>query len=251
MVSRYLNSDQVYTLVSENLYSFPEYKFQGRCFSGEFKNSFHLPALSIPGGDWGELAILLAAADTYGFEIDINKAAQELFQLSGGNKHLLTQDAKNELSTCDHLRHMFENMASYNLKQSSLDLLYGEIRQLIPDFHIPKKRRHVYEHALLIFEASQGLYPQYSFETYDGSFEARVLVFHKTLVDLRHRELSSKLLGKKIVTLYDDLDADYLYQVISEITEIHLYETMHFIDPDIPLFLVKVNADQDITVSLL
>lgn len=251
MVNGYLSKEQVYEIVSENQYSFPEFKFRGRCFSGEFKNSFHLPALALPGGDLGELAILLSTAVSYGFEININKAAEELFQLTGGNEHLSSSIAKSELSSCAYFKHLFSNTASYNLNEESLEIFYKQVKHFLPDFQVPKDRSYTHEHAVLILEASQGLYPQYTLETYEGSFESRILVFHKTLVDLRHKELSRKLVEKKIVTLYDDLDADYLYEVLSETAETHLYETIRFIDPKLPIYSVTIDAEGDISVELL
>ena len=251
MVRGYLSSEQVYEIVSENRYSFPDFKFRGRCFSGEFKNSFHLPALALPGGDLGELAILQATAMTYGFELDLNKAAEELFQLTGGNEHLTTLTAKSELSSCRYFKHLFSDTASYNLDEKSLEVFYAETKKILPDFQIPEERSYTHEHAVLILEASQGLYPQYTFETYEGTFESRILVFHKTLIDLRHKELAGKLLEKRIVKLFDNLDEDYLYEVLSEVTENHLYETIRFIDPKLPIYSVAVNEQEDISIKLL
>ncbi len=251
MLSGYLNKDQVYEMVMENQYSYPEYKYRGRCFSGEFKNSFHLPALSLPGGDLGELAILQSTALTFGFEIDMNKATEVLFQLTCGNEHLTSLSAKDELATCDYFRHLAANIASYNLDKPSLDMLYKLYATLLPDFNIPSDRSHSHEHAVIIFESSQGLYPQYTFESYEGTYESHLLIFHKTLVDLRHRELAKKFVDKKIVELYGGLDVDYLYEVLSDTTEVHLYETVRRIDTKLPIFTVSVDEKQKIIVNQL
>ncbi len=249
MLSGYLSKDQVYEIVKENQYSICEPKLLGRCFLGEFKNTSDLPALSLPGGDLGELAILLSTAQNYGFEIDLNKAADELFQLTGGNKHLISESAKNELKTCPYFRHIFEDAASYNLDPASLESLLKILKSFVPEFEIPAQRRYIHEHAFLIFESSQGLYPQYSFETMEGSLESRILVLHKTLVDERHKLLAQKLIDNKCVQLYDNLDCDYLYEVLSETTEVHMYETVRFIDPKLPIYSVKINEKQDISIE--
>ncbi|CAN5163376.1 hypothetical protein BH09PAT2_BH09PAT2_10740 [soil metagenome] len=251
MIGQYLTNDQVHEIVSENQYSIPEHKYRGRCFSGEFKNSFHLPALALPGGDLGQLAILLSAAVGYGFEIDMNKAAGELFQLTQGNEHLSNSTAKFELNNCAYFQHLVKNASSYNLDPPSLELLQAQIQKIVPGFEAKNKHTHSHEHALLILESSQGLYPQYTFETYQGTTESRVLIFHKTLVDLRHKVLAKMLVEKQIVTLYEDLDEDYLYEVLSETAELHLFETTNFIDPKLPIYTAKIDKEQNISIKLL
>lgn len=251
MLSSYLSQEQVYEIVNENRYPISEPKLRGRCFSGEFKNEKNLPGLSLPGGDLGQLVILFSTAQNYGFEIDMNKAAGELFQLAGGNEHLHTSSAKSELKNCSYFKHLFEDVASYNLGTDFLPNFADLITSVVPFFETPKNRNYLHEHAVLLFESSQGLYPQYTFKTYEGTFDSRILILHKTLVDERHRILSQKLLESKSVTLYDNLEADYLYEVLSETMEMHLYETVRFIDSKLPIYSVKVSEDNDITINQL
>lgn len=251
MLSSYLSREQVYEIANENRYAISEPKLRGRCFSGEFRNEKNLPALSLPGGDLGQLSILFSTAQNYGFEIDMNKAAGELFQLTGGNEHLNTVSAKSELKNCSYFKHFFEDIASYNLEPDFLPNFEDVITSVVPTFERPKNRNYLHEHAVLIFESSEGLYPQYTYETYDGTFDSRILILHKTLVDERHRLLSQKLLDSKSVTLYDNLDADYLYEVLSETLENHLYETIRFIDSKLPIYSVKVSDNNDITINQL
>jgi len=94
------------------------------------------------------------------------------------------------------------------------------------------------EGAILIVKGNFGIFPRFIIETDEGKKEVSVFVYQQTLVDKRHRVLVKKLIEDKAVKLFDNLDEEYLYEVLSEEGEIHLLETLNRLASDLPLFEV-------------
>ena len=75
-----LNKEQIGELILQNKYQVdPEKKFVSRCIDGRYENKKDLSALAFPGADAGEMALILATANSYGFQVNLNKAYQSLF----------------------------------------------------------------------------------------------------------------------------------------------------------------------------
>lgn len=246
----YLTDHQVEELVSNNLYNYEGNIYKARCFSADYSNNLNLPALSLPGGDIGELAILIAASRIYGFDLDLSKGLDILLDVIGGKKNS-TFNTLNEhtLELCYYVNSLIENSIEYGLDDRGKNDLLTMLKTLgLPKRFKPLQKRD-HENACIIFEAEQGLFPNYTYDSGYGVVNAKILVFHKSFVDRRHRELCKLWYENKAVELFSGLDADYLYEIISEMTETHLFQTMKLRDPKIPLYSVSVTPNNKINVT--
>ncbi len=252
-MSDYLNSSQVQELVSQNRYQWGGNKYKSRCFSGDYDNSNELPALALPGGDIGELAILFAASRAYSFDLTLDVAVKTLRNIVGRGKSTTFQHStSHNAEHCRYLHFLSENPEIYGLDKEMISELFRTVEQseMLPlplSFHTQKKK----ENALIIVEGNEGVFPHYLFDTYNGKSDVYVQVFHKTLSDERRKLFSKKLVSSNAVVLYEGLDDTYLYEVLSEMSDVHLFETVRLIDPQLPIFTVQIPETGSIKVELV
>ena len=239
MSTKYLSDRDVEEFVIHNRYSLSGDEFEARCFSSDYPNIPTTPGLAIPGGDVGELAILLAAANSHGFNVNLSKAIEALFKLTGQNKQLHMESANHKLNRCMHTKYMLENAASYNLNPTDIDALKHTMSKWDKNYIEIDFSYSFSERAAIIFEATKSLYPQYLFKTQYWQSHVGVFILHKSCVDKRHKLFSEMLVQEKAVELSNGLDSDYVYDALSENTDIHFFETLRRIDPQLPIFYAK------------
>jgi hypothetical protein len=216
-----LTSDQIEELVSNNLYTYKGNPYIARCFHSDYANSPNLPALSLPGGDIGEIAILIAASLTAGFTINLGKAVNTLYELI--EAYDIDQKAQNELVELKKtLGPSGKSKSTYT--QSELN-------------------------ACVMIEADYGLFPHYAFNSTEGGMNANILIFQKTFINRRHRKLCKLWVANGSVELFAGLDSDYLYEIISEITENHLFQTLKLSYSNLPLYFASVSPDKKIHIQ--
>jgi len=238
-----LNSSQVQLLVKENSYKVDEKnKFLSRCIDGRYKNSPNLAALALPGADLGELALILATANDFGFEVDQEKIFQTLVEVVGGLKKFSyhTDSHHGGLALgCGYFSQILKDFQAYNLKKKDVKFLEEKLRFLQKNNVLPVilEDNHI-EGAALIVKGNFGVYPRFVIETEEGKKEVSVFVYQQTLIDQRHRVLAKKLIENKAVKLFNNLDEEYLYEVLSEEANIHFLETINRLASDLPLFEV-------------
>ena len=245
-----LTREQIQVLVGKNRYAVnPDKKLLSRCIDGRYLNDKNLPALAFPGGDLGELALLAATGNAYGFEVDMKKALKTIVEVIGGveNFGIHTDhhgDPKKKASGCGHWKQMKLDPATYGLEQKNID----EIQKLIDGPRIKKANvitldgDHL-EGAVLMIKGGWGIWPRHKFNLNNGIYEAQVFVYHQSLVDERHRALCSAWLRQKAVKPYEGCDEDYLYQVLSEMAENHLMETAKRLAKGLPIYQVSFQND--------
>jgi len=238
-----LNSFQIQLLVKENCYQVDEKnKFLSRCIDGRYKNNSKLPALALPGGDLGQLALVIACSNDFGFEIDCEKVFQSLIKVIGGLKNFsyYTDSHHGGLALgCSHFGQILKDFVAYNLQKKDIEFLEEKLKFLKKEGVLPTVLEGNHdEGAILIVKGNFGILPRFVIETDEGKKEVSVFVYQQTLVDKRHRVLVKKLIEDKAVKLFDNLDEEYLYEVLSEEGEIHLLETLNRLASDLPLFEV-------------
>lgn len=355
-----LNKQQVGELVLENRYPVAGNKFLSRCIDGRYENKLKvsarggsafggkgqklkvkevsLPALALPGGDLGELALILATGNAFGFEVDGKKAFEVLVEIVGGeenfhfhtDEHHWDEDGSPEifprgnlvdsvtheyssrcealgspsatqsascgspshfvpptkftakshrckpippvrckakikqpspfkgsglsllkvLNGCGHWKQIQADPPSYDLQESdvnSLRLILSAASSKISQPWILHGEHQ--EGAILIVKGNFGIYPRFLMKTEEGVREVEVFVFQQSLVDQRHRILSKKLLEKKAVKLFPGCDEEYLYEVLSEEAEVHLFETAKRLAVGLPIFAVDFKDDGSFVVE--
>jgi hypothetical protein len=238
-----LNSSQIQLLVKENRYQVDEKnKFLSRCIDGRYRNNSKLPALALPGGDLGQLALIIACANDFGLDIDYEKVFQSLIKMIGGIKNFSyhTDSHHGGLALgCGHFTQILKDFVAYNLQKEDIEFLEEKLKFLKKEGVLPTVLEGNHdEGAILIVKGNFGIFPRFIIETDEGKKEVSVFVYQQTLVDKRHRVLVKKLIEDKAVRLFDNLDEEYLYEVLSEEGEIHLLETVNRLASDLPLFEV-------------
>jgi hypothetical protein len=238
-----LNSFQIQMLVKENRYQVDEKnKFLSRCIDGRYKNNSKLPALALPGADLGQLALVIACANDFGLKIDYEKVFQSLIKVIGGIKNFSyhTDSHHGGLALgCGHFGQMLKDFVAYNLQKKDIKFLEEKLKFLEKEGVLPTVLGGNHdEGGILIVKGNFGIFPRFIIETDEGKKEVSVFVYQQTLVDKRHRILAKKLIEDKAVKLFDNLDEEYLYEVLSEEGEIHLLETVNRLASDLPLYEV-------------
>lgn len=305
-----LNKQQAVDLVFENRYPVKENKFLSRCIDGRYLNEKNLPALAIPGGDLGELALILATGNAFGFAVDREKAFEILVEMVGGEEnfhfhtddHHLVNEARYRVSSlnlvdsvtheqlsplrgsaentpqsasrgdpshfvtptkfipsrknfdlpslgifdgCGHWRQIQSDPAAYHLENNDIKFINSILATIVAKIEKPVvlKGEHQ-EGAILLVKGEFGIYPRYTLSSpSDKQVEVEVFVYHQSLVNKRHKLLAEKLVEKGAVKLYPGCDEEYLYQVLSDEGENHLFETSKRLAKGLPLFQVKFKED--------
>lgn len=246
-----LNKNQVQQLVLENRYKVnPKTKFLSRCIDGRYENEENLPALAIPGADVGELALILATANNFGFDVDKEKVYQSLLEVIGGEKNFqYHSDHHGEktipASGCGHFKQIKLDLKAYDLNQDDLDFLEKKLA-LIKKNDLAKEVILEGDHmeaAILQIKGGWGVYPRYYLDNGEEKQEVEVFVFHQSLVNERHKALVSALIRNKAVIFRNGEDEEWLYEVLSDQMDNHLFETVKRLAPDLPIFNIEFDED--------
>ncbi|MBI5127185.1 hypothetical protein HZA76_01890 [Candidatus Roizmanbacteria bacterium] len=248
-----LSLELVGHLVRENRYRVdPKTKFLSRCIDGRYPNETNLPALAFPGADLGELALIMATGNSYGFDVDLGKALKSLVGLIGGvsNFRLHTDghaDPKLLAGGCGHWKQINLDPKAYSLSEKEIDSIK---KNLNIDQPIVLEGEHI-EGAVLMVKGDWGVLPQAHLETDQGKKMVEVFIYHQSLVDERHRVLSKALIKNKAVKFYNGEDEDWLYEALSDMSENHLMETAKRLASDLPIYSVIFNEDGNFKLEKL
>ncbi len=243
MQQPHLNLEQITNLVIENKYSLDgKREFLSRCIDGRYQNSKDLPALAFPGADAGELGLLFATANSYGFEIDREKTKEVLFEVVGGVKnfqlHTDSHAGQNSiLAGCGHIKQIGLDPDAYRLMKEDILFLMeasakakqnGACEQMLNGTHG--------EGAVLLIEGTYGVLPQCDLQINGRNIHVQVFEYHETLVNKRHRMIAKALIEKKAVILSEGCGEEYLYEALSEMSENHLMETIQRLGRGLPIY---------------
>ncbi|MDO8498009.1 MAG: hypothetical protein Q7S61_05715 [bacterium] len=245
-----LNKQQIIDLARENRYKVnTSTRFISRCIDGRYVNDDELPALAFPGADAGDLALLYATAANYGFEVDYEKALTTLIEIVGGEKNMRMhtdthREGNGAALGCGHIKQMRLDPEAYHLTSDQIRLLDTQLEKVKKDggVEVVLEGEHM-EGAVVIVKGPYSLKTRLYMETPTGKREVEIFVLHQTLADERHRAWVTKLIEKKAIELYADLDEEYVYQALSDIAENHLMETAKRIAGGLPMYSVTFKND--------
>jgi hypothetical protein len=235
-----LSLENIQELISENKYNINEKtKYLSRCIDGRYKNSKDLPALAFPGADIGELALILATANSYGFEVNKEKALESFLEVVGGEKNFRLHtdghaDPKVPAGGCGHFKQIGLDPKAYNLESPQIEFIK---KNLSIGESITLQGDHM-EVAVLLIKGDWGVLPQFSLETDQKKKLVQVFVYHQTLVDKRHRLLAKELIKNKAVVFKNGEDEEWLYNALSDVAENHLMETAKRLAKGLPIYSV-------------
>lgn len=250
-----LSKEQIQELVTENKYKIdPKTKFLSRCIDGRYQDDKIISPLAFPGADAGELALLFATANAFGFEILEEKAYQVLANVVGGidNLHFHT-DKKHEqdpLAGCRHFSQLRQDPKAYHLEKDQLDFIEIKAKNSImlgaqDEILMGEQLRG----AVLQIKGNYNIYPNYAIETVRGTQRVEFFEFHKTLVGDRHKELAKALVKEQAVKLYNGCDEEYLYEVLSDMTDQHFFETIKLFAKNLFLYEITFQDNGDFTIE--
>ena len=245
-----LSKEQIFELVLENKYKVKEEnKLLSRCIDGRYKNSDDLPSLGLAGADVGELVLIVSTGNTFGFDVDVKKTYETVIDLVGGVKNFQMHtdhhgDVKIAASGCGHWKQIKLDPTAYHLTQDQLVALEEVIEEARKKgaHEVILEGEHI-EGAVLQVRGKYSVKPRYVLGTGSGAKEVEVFVYHESLVKERHKKLAEMLLKNKAVKLYNGLGADYLYDVLSDTTEDHLFETAKRLAKGLPIYSVVFKDD--------
>jgi len=222
----------------------PEKKFISRCIDGRYKNNEILPALAIPGADAGELALIFATSNSYGFEINVKKVWKTLVEVVGGEKNLQFHtdshaDRKVVLGGCGHMKQIKIDNRAYDLTDDQLSMINDQFSKIKKSGVIETELYGDHQEvAVVLIRGNWGVYPQATIKTQIGEQDSQIFTYHQTLIDERHKILAKKLIDNKAIILPNGCDEEYLYEALSETSENHLMETVKRLAMGLPIYQV-------------
>ncbi len=249
-----LSSSEVRGLILENRYKVnPDAKFISRCIDGGYKNGPNLPALAIAGADAGELAVIFATANTYGFKLREEKVFETLSQVVGGVNNLrfhTIENTETSLKGCGYIKQLSLSPEDFQVTSEQVAFITKKAEEAIAKGAIlAEVDAEDTEGAVLVITGPYGVFPQYAFETSKGKMRTQVFEFHQGLVDERHKTLSKELVKNRAVELYEGCDEEYLYEVLSSTTEDHFMETAKRLAQGLTIFSVVFEEGGDFTLE--
>jgi len=250
-----LDFEQINELVTDNKYSVDiETKFLSRCIDGRYQNDKNLPALALPGADAGELALILATARSFAFKVDPELAYKSLVEVVGGEKNLrFHTDNHHEgvIAGCGHITQETATPQDYNLTEEEINFVKEKSGQTIKagaeEIILEGDHR---EAAVVFIRGNYGIYPQYILATENGGkIPVQIFIYHRSLVNERHRALASALLRNRAVELPGGTGEEYLYEALSDTSDVHLMETAKCLAKGLPIYQVNFDENEEFKIE--
>lgn len=224
-------------------------KFTARCIDGRYAVSNPLPPLAIAGGDAGQIAVFMAAATIYGFELNTEMLVKILIDVVGGSENLgyhtdtHAHDAVG-CAGCGHIKQIRLDPEAYNLTPDQVKTLDSIIAKTMKSGarEITLDGDH-HETAVMIVAGPYTILPQQEIQTDEGALTVQVFTTHKSLTDARNDVLCERLVAEGAVTLADGLGEEYLYECVSEVCDNHLMETAKRLAKGLPIYSIQFNEE--------
>lgn len=231
---------EVDAFVGECKYTFDRFmKFISRCVDGRYGKRDKdgrrvLPPLAFPGGDYGQIAVLLAVSRNNNLEIDIDKAFNSLCKVVGGKENLRIHTAKGHdkfgpKSGCGHCKTIANNSKDFCITSEDvghLDKMFEDVEPVVLE------GEHQERGSLII--RGRGSLKKGIFPKNDG--ELSYFVFHKELVHERNKALAKQLIKDGAINIRD---ARRLTKLLNETTDAHLGITLKTLAKGKPVYEVS------------
>ncbi|MCL4364010.1 hypothetical protein M1328_02110 [Patescibacteria group bacterium] len=238
-----LSLTDVQKFVTDNQYEVNrKEKFFSRCIDGRYKNDNDLAPQAFPGGDLGELAMILAAGNSYGFSVDPQKALSALIKVVGGVKEFRFHtdhhaDEKAIAGGCGHFKQINLDPKAFHLEEKDVDFMKKELAKIKKQGgqEIVLEGDHL-EGAVLLVNGNWGVFNQGNLDTEMGQRFAEAFVYQQTFTNEKHRILAKELIKSKAIGFSHGEDEEYLYEALSDISEQHLMETAKRLAKGLPIY---------------
>lgn len=246
-----LNQEQIFELVKNNQFLTSFSDINCRCIDGRYKSDV-LPALTIPGGDIGQLAIIFASANNFGFKINKDKLLKTYEEFLGGwkNFHYHSDDHHSPLklaSGCGYYNLIKNNSDKFYLQSEDINFIDKQLTLIAQQANQEILHGDHDEGAVVLVKEKVGIYPRFVFKVKsDGEekkIEASVFIFNQTLFAKRQKILAKKILDHNVVKLFPGLDEEYLSFTLIETAEVHLFETLNQLAKGLPIYEVSFDKN--------
>jgi len=279
MQKRKLTIEEVEELVRENRYPVNEkHWFLSRCIDGRYERKVQsskfkvqsLEPLAKPGADIGDLMIVFVANREYDLRIKPEKIFEALLKTVGSWKNLRFQTDEHsklkvkseklkvdysEFLGCGHFKQATEDPSAYGLVEEEIKAINGFLTKAI------KKEakceilqgEHLEGAVVMVKGEDWSIAPklmannltikQFSNETIE------VFIYQKTLDNKRRRILAKNLLP--YVKTSFSVDEEYLYQILSQVSDNQLLETVNRLAKDLPAYEVEFEEGGEFEIKQL
>lgn len=233
-----MNTQNIRSWVKKNSHSIkPSKKFHARCIDGRYENAPDLPALAIPGGDAGQLAILFAATNKHKIKLDNVKAWKAICKVVGGKQnirfHTDSHAPKKKIAGgCGHIKLKSLNPKLYGLKTSQVTFIKKCCREALSKhkkLQVKLQGDHN-ESAVLTINGNYGVYPQLN--------DKQLFIVHLSLINKRHKKLAKLLVKSKAVKLQPGQTVKFLSESLDSMHGQHLMLTANALAKGLPIFNV-------------
>lgn len=89
----------------------------------------------------------------------------------------------------------------------------------------------------------------FSIESAEGNRGGKLFIYHQTAINKTYRKLSEKLIQNEAVKLFPGCDKEYLYEVLSDVTESHFYEISKKRASELPMYLVEFDENGGFNIT--
>lgn len=280
MAKKYISSVEINHLIRKNrIPVFEDNWFLSRCIDGRYeiktngqsdrqeKKTKFLEPLAKPGADLGDLMMVFSA----NFQYHLGLKREEIFQaflktIDGWqnfrfhtDNHFLNPKIKslnpsgisnsqapiNNFFGCGHFREVVKDPEAYGLINQDIEAIYQFIKQgLANKTQLEILRGDHKENGVLIVKSDNfSVAPQ----AVIGEELFMIFVYHKSLDDKRRKKLVKNII--LTVGSNNSFDEDYLYQSFSQVADDHFLETINRLAPDLPVYEVIFNNENEFEIK--
>lgn len=243
-----LTTQSISRWVSKNRFEVPvDERFIARCIDGRYPHANGVAPLAYPGADVGQMLVVMAAAQTYGFGVTAHAVFDVLKKLEGGVGRI--HDHTDELHTasycagCGHVQLVRKYPDLYGLTPASCDEVLDVFSHMV---HPDVLQGVHHEQAVIVLSESE----RWSVYSQDDSLS--VFIVHKALIDARHRALAKIMVGSGILTVptsQNKMDEETMYEYLSAVFDDHLIATTAHLAHGLPQFIAKFTDGGEVVIS--
>lgn len=106
-----------------------------------------------------------------------------------------------------------------------------------------------YDGAVVLIRGSYSISSHFSLQTEIGFIEGTMFVYQETCTSEFHKKVARLLVEQKAVQLFPGTDEEYLYEVLSDMTDSYLFETLKRLTPGLPIFEVVFDSDGTFNIT--
>lgn len=193
------------------------------------------PAVVTPGGVLGDIINVLSTGVAYGIEIDREKAVEAV-------KSTVKIYSWSSLFAQNSIKYWEE----YGVSKADKEVIESTV---IKTGLAPEKTTR-WSGAVVILEGKENVHPLYIQQSEDVKDSFFVPILQQYYLSLHRRRVVHALITQKAVPLRKE-DEEYLYQIMSDISEINFYLTLRHLSPELPLYAVTFKKETEFEIEEL